>query len=183
MSATPPVNGRSARTADTDDRNAPTTADFRKGESDYSHFIWQKINNIDSTIARLSESYGRLDTKVDHMSARADKLDAKISTLESDVKAIRESITVMNASSSHYATKTDLHKELRDQTWKIVGIMATIVLAGFGGVYTLIRTLPHQPEVITSISQTTPQQTALPSPPPSVPTQPTPAPARQNKVQ
>ncbi|WP_420299758.1 hypothetical protein [Edwardsiella tarda] len=50
-------------------------------------------------------------------------LEARVKQLEVDIASIKTDIAVIK---SNYATREDLQKELRIQTWSIVGAIFTI---------------------------------------------------------
>lgn len=52
-----------------------------------------------------------------------DMLEARVKQLEVDIASIKTDIAVIK---SNYATREDLQKELRIQTWSIVGAIFTI---------------------------------------------------------
>lgn len=52
-----------------------------------------------------------------------DMLEARVKQLEADIASIKTDIAVIK---SNYATREDLQKELRVQTWSIVGAIFTI---------------------------------------------------------
>lgn len=60
---------------------------------------------------------GGMDERVKELEALVDKTVERILNIERDMAVVR----------SNYATKEDLHKELRDQTWRLVTFVC-----GFG---------------------------------------------------
>jgi hypothetical protein len=94
-------------------------------------------------------------------------LERRVANLETDVRAIRDSVSsvktdvaTLAAHAASYATKADLHQELNAQTWKIMGIIVTLVLGVFG----LMRAFPPKVEVPPVQVQYLPQEAAPPSP-------------------
>jgi hypothetical protein len=90
-------------------------------------------------------------------------MEARVKKLEDDLLTIRVDLAVVR---SNYATKEDLHKELHNMTWKIIGSIALLC----GIVFWVAKNVAPPPAPSPSPSQGAPitPQAASPAPPPQV---------------
>jgi hypothetical protein len=62
-------------------------------------------------------------------------MEPRIKTLEGDMTSVRDRLTKIETRLEHMPTKAELHKEISDQTWKLItwvtGIATLLVAATF----------------------------------------------------
>jgi hypothetical protein len=71
-----------------------------------------------------------------YMEERVKKLEDQVSKATERIVNIERDVAVMR---SNYATKEDLHKELRDQTWKLVTFVCSFGTALVAATYYIAK--------------------------------------------
>ncbi len=109
----------------------------------------QQISDVDQKLAREAEQHSyvmeavndqarkleKLDDKIDRkLDALSDKLDRKLDAVTSDLTAVRETVSRIDATREHIATKA----------WILSGVIGGIIVAVTLAV-TLARYLPPSP--------------------------------------
>ncbi len=71
------------------DNPASQPSDSHGSGSDYTLFIWQKLDTIEKRFVDFSEKYGRMDAKLDEIHRRIEKSESKLSEVADVVKQAR----------------------------------------------------------------------------------------------
>ncbi|PND31538.1 hypothetical protein C1I89_22115 [Achromobacter pulmonis] len=64
---------------------------------DYSQFIWQKLDSIDTRLGELAERHGRMDEKQGRVASSLEKVEGKVSDVEKSIRWVKALFVVGGA--------------------------------------------------------------------------------------
>ena len=91
-----------------------------------------RVLNFPDIMVRKQATHGGSEPPMD--------ITARVGNLEIDMRDVREGVAVIK---SNYATKEDLHREIKDQTWKVIiyvtGLTGTVATGLVAATYFIAK--------------------------------------------